>query len=113
MFLLGEDILKNLKFAIKGTAVTEKIVQDEISRFKELADGIYRSVKPNLRVLNGILSAFLMRALLDWQSRGNEKFNQLDDFMISKIQCEYFVTINCCIHYIRNKLFGSSNERTR
>ena len=42
MFLLGEDILKDLKFAIKGSAVTEEIVQNEISRFKALADGIYR-----------------------------------------------------------------------
>ena len=44
MFLLGEDILKNLKMAIKGTGITERIVNAEISKFNGIADGIYRSV---------------------------------------------------------------------
>lgn len=44
MFLLGEDVLKNMKFAIKGTEITEEISNAEIERFKGLADGIYRSV---------------------------------------------------------------------
>ena len=44
MFLLGEDVLKNMKFAIKGTEITEEISNAEIERFNGLADGIYRSV---------------------------------------------------------------------
>ena len=42
MFLLGEDVLKNMKFAIKGSDITEEISNAEIERFKGLADGIYR-----------------------------------------------------------------------
>lgn len=91
MFLLGEDILKNLKMAIKGTGITESIVNAEISKFNGIADGIYRSVfdETNHNWAQ-LLSAFLIKAVLDWQTTSNEKFNDLDEFMISNIQCEYF-----------------------
>ena len=86
MFLLGEDVLKNMKFAIKGSDITEEISNAEIERFKGLADGIYRLVFDRKHDQTQLLSAFFMRACLDWKAK-DQKLSDLDEFMISKIQC--------------------------
>lgn len=70
MFLLGEDVLKNMKFAMKGSDITEEISNAEIERFKGLADGIYRSVFNKKTRSNATFKCIFHESLFGLEGQG-------------------------------------------